>query len=165
MEVSFGYIKHRCPSNKLTWRETMATGCAFFSPPCLLFSGFFRRHPRLTHLQKEIRSNQTEEKHNLWRPRVTACECSHRPVFTQSPGGSGETDLLLMKLNKTTVRQKEGPPLSAVSRDRRGGVGSSSKLDSNLSSSLQSHIVSQKASVFQMKAVLLSALAASLLFP
>ena len=56
MEVSFGYIKHRCPSNKLTWRETMATGCAFFSPfsqrgvaaaaptlvPVLSFSAFLR---------------------------------------------------------------------------------------------------------------------------
>lgn len=36
MEVSFGCVKHRgirCPSHKLTWRETMAKGFAFFFPP------------------------------------------------------------------------------------------------------------------------------------
>ena len=70
-----------------------------------------------------------------------------------------------MKLNKNTVCQKEGPSLSAISSDRRGGVGFSSKLYSSLSASLQSHIVTHKAAVFQRKAVLLSALAASLLFP
>lgn len=82
-----------------------------------------------------------------------------------APWWAGETDLLWMKLNKNTVCQKEGPSLSAVSSDRRGGVGFSSKLYSSLSSSLQSHIVTQKAAVFQRMADLLSALAASLLFP
>lgn len=142
-------------------RETMVKGFAFFFSPCLLFSGFFCRHPRLTHLQKEIRSNQTEEKHNLCDSLcVVPLSC-----LQLAPWWAGETDLLWMKLNKNTVCQKEGPSLSAVSSDRRGGVGFSSKLYSSLSSSLQSHIVTHKAAVFQRKAVLLSALAASLLFP
>lgn len=57
-----------------------------------------------------------------------------------------------MKLNKNTVCRKEGPSLSAVYSDRRGGISFCSKLCFQpffLPS--DSHCLIRKTSVFQMK--------------
>lgn len=72
------------------------------------FSGFFCRHPRLTHLQKEIRDNQTEKNRHLYSHCVAACKQPQYPIFSQSLGRTGETELLFMKLNKNTVCPKKG---------------------------------------------------------
>ena len=76
MEVSFDYFKHReirCPSNKLAWKGAVVVVCGgFFVLFC--FSGFFCRHPRLTHLRKEIRDNQTEKNRHLYSHCVAACK-------------------------------------------------------------------------------------------
>ena len=70
-----------------------------------------------------------------------------------------------MKLNRKTVCQQEGPSLSAVSSDRRGGVGFSSKLCFQpFFPPSEPRCPTQRAPVFQLKAVLWSALAASLVF-